>query len=346
MAWNGGAARSCYRPRIHSSGGLLDLKGFPGHHRPAVSVDALKPRAVLQRLSGDPDDRWIFTRDRVWIERRDGEVVEERSEPRASFAGHDRNTPWDRLHLTYFLGYAMWNYLTVPFLLAGPGFASRELEEHVEELEKRRVLEVTYPDNVPAHTKVQKLSLRPELHGEAARLHHRRDRRSRHAHYCATIRCHSRGIILPTLRRVGWADARRTTDLQSRTSFILDYVDVAVRRRHWNIATRSKMVTTRLGKLRREDRRPRRHGTICCSMPTIPRHDVKDWDPEFISRLAVGREVIRFDSAGSVSLKGKRRTPWQRWHKLFLFCSMHWNLTEPIFSGGRLAAMLLETGSR
>jgi hypothetical protein len=29
------------------SGGLLDLKGFPGHHRPAVSVDALKPRAVL-----------------------------------------------------------------------------------------------------------------------------------------------------------------------------------------------------------------------------------------------------------------------------------------------------------
>jgi hypothetical protein len=113
------------------SGGLLDLKGFPGHHRPAVSVDAQKPRAVLQRLHGDPDDRWIFTADRVWIERRDGEVVEERSEPRASFAGHDRNTPWDRLHLTYFLGYAIWNYLTVPFLLAGPGFTTQELDEHV-----------------------------------------------------------------------------------------------------------------------------------------------------------------------------------------------------------------------
>jgi hypothetical protein len=42
------------------SGGLLDLKGFPGHHRPAVSVDTLKPRAVLQRLHGDPDDRWKF----------------------------------------------------------------------------------------------------------------------------------------------------------------------------------------------------------------------------------------------------------------------------------------------
>jgi hypothetical protein len=42
------------------SGGLLDLKEFPGHHRPAVSVDTLKPRAVLQRLHGDPDDRWKF----------------------------------------------------------------------------------------------------------------------------------------------------------------------------------------------------------------------------------------------------------------------------------------------
>jgi hypothetical protein len=70
------------------SGGLLDLKGFPGHHRPAVSVDTSKPRALLQRLHGDPDDRWIFTADWVGIERRDGEVVEECSEPRASFAGH------------------------------------------------------------------------------------------------------------------------------------------------------------------------------------------------------------------------------------------------------------------
>jgi hypothetical protein len=75
-----------------------------------------RARAVLQRIHGDPDYRSIFTADRVWIERRDGEVVEERFEPRASFSGHDRCTPWDRLHLTYYLGYAIWNYLTVPFL--------------------------------------------------------------------------------------------------------------------------------------------------------------------------------------------------------------------------------------
>jgi hypothetical protein len=63
------------------SGGLLDLKGFPGHHRPTASVDVRQPRVVMQRLDGDPDDRWIFTKDRVWIERRDGWSVEKRSTP-------------------------------------------------------------------------------------------------------------------------------------------------------------------------------------------------------------------------------------------------------------------------
>src|SRR5689334_8921262 len=33
--------------------------------------------------------------------------------------------PWDRLHLTYFLGYALWNYLTAPFLFALPDFNFR-----------------------------------------------------------------------------------------------------------------------------------------------------------------------------------------------------------------------------
>ena len=72
-------------------------------------------------IGRDPDDRWIFTSDRVWIERRDGLVIEERFEPRAAFAGHEHSTPWDRLHLTYFIGYAIWNYLTAPFLFTRPG---------------------------------------------------------------------------------------------------------------------------------------------------------------------------------------------------------------------------------
>src|SRR6185295_17699312 len=32
------------------SGGLLDLKGHPGHRRPSASVDAATPRTVFMRL--------------------------------------------------------------------------------------------------------------------------------------------------------------------------------------------------------------------------------------------------------------------------------------------------------
>ena len=133
-------------------GGLLDIKGFPGHHRPSASVDAATPRTVFQRLGDESDDRWIFTPNRVWIERRDGTVVEERSDPRAAFAGHVRETRWDRLHLTYFLGYAVWNDLTTPF----------------------------YGRRACAHEGPTAL-FRPRFHAETARLRHRRAPRRRRA---------------------------------------------------------------------------------------------------------------------------------------------------------------------
>jgi hypothetical protein len=212
---------------LNFSGGLLDLKGFPGHHRPRLTVDVLEPRTVMQGLGGDPDDRWIFTPSRVWIERRDGSIVEARTDPRASFAGHVRETPWDRLHLTYFFGYAMWNYLTAPFLFARPGFETCELERHSEAGETWRVLEVTYPDDIPAHTKVQKLYFDDGF--MAKRLDYVTDVLGGvAAHYCYDPVTFD-GIVIPTLRRV----VRRTPErplISGRTSFVLDYVDVRVRR--------------------------------------------------------------------------------------------------------------------
>ncbi len=55
-------------------------------------------------------------------------VVAERNNPRASFARHDMRTHWDPLHRAYFNGYALWTYLTTPFLLAADGFQLREIE--------------------------------------------------------------------------------------------------------------------------------------------------------------------------------------------------------------------------
>jgi hypothetical protein len=213
--------------RFNFSGAALVVKGFPRHLQPTCSIDVHDGRVVFQRLGGDPDERWIFTRDRVWIERRDGSVIEERHQPRKAFAGHVWETKWDALHLTYFIGYAIWNYVSIPFLIAGPGFATRELEGHDESGEHWRVLEVIFPDDVPAHTKVQKFYFGPDL--LLRRMDYVTDVAGGvAAHYCFDHRPYD-GITMPTLRRV----VSRTDDgakVAGRTGFLLDYLDVNVRR--------------------------------------------------------------------------------------------------------------------
>jgi hypothetical protein len=208
-------------------GALLDLKGYPGHRQPTATLDAHSPKVVFQRLDGDPDDRWVFTPERVWIERRDGEVLEQRLAPRSAFQGHVRTTRWDRLHLTYFIGYALWNYLTVPFLFTQEGFQTRELATHEEAGESWRVLEVAYPDDVPAHTKIQRLYFDATTF-MLKRLDYETDVLGGvGAHYCFDHKT-VEGLVFPTFRRV----VRRTPDgpvLNGPTSFVLDYVWIGVR---------------------------------------------------------------------------------------------------------------------
>jgi hypothetical protein len=102
-----------------------------------------------------PDLRTSVEPHRVTIETTDGRLVEERLEPRESFVGHRVDTPWDRLHLAYFAGYAMWTYLTAPFLFAMKGVASEELPPWHEHGEAWRRLKVTFPPTIATHSAVQ-----------------------------------------------------------------------------------------------------------------------------------------------------------------------------------------------
>ena len=65
---------------------------------------------------------------RLVLETDAGEVIEVRDNPRGAFAGHTNETPWDRLHAAYFHAYAVWTYLTQPFLYTYPGFTVDEVE--------------------------------------------------------------------------------------------------------------------------------------------------------------------------------------------------------------------------
>ena len=71
--------------------------------------------------------RSSFTPPRVEIRDGDGMTVEALDDLRGSFATHAFDTPWTRLQLAYFVGTAMWTYLTQPFCLALPGFRVEEL---------------------------------------------------------------------------------------------------------------------------------------------------------------------------------------------------------------------------
>jgi len=221
------------------SGAALARKGYPHKYQPTCTIDVRNTKVVFQGLGhGDRDDRWIYTPKRVWIERRDGTVTASRDNPYEAFSDHTASTPWDDLHLACFAGYALHNYLTFPFHLVWPGFQTREVDAHEENGETWRVLEVTFPDFYPTHSKTQL------FYFDKAFMLRRIDYaplafKVTASHYCYDVEDIS-GVKIPTFRRVvlrkpdppmvdGGHTLRGWAWLSGPSSFLLDYCRVIVR---------------------------------------------------------------------------------------------------------------------
>jgi hypothetical protein len=43
-------------------------------------------------------------------------LISGRDNPEKSFEGQQRETPWDEIHMAYFVGEALWTYFNTPFL--------------------------------------------------------------------------------------------------------------------------------------------------------------------------------------------------------------------------------------
>jgi hypothetical protein len=143
------------RASIVSGGELWGIKGLMQDPEPRQMTVALHREWASVQPFGSADQKTDFTRDRIAIENLDGRVVLERTEPRESFAGHDLNTPWDALHRAYFNGYALWTYLTTPFLLALPGFVVSEIEPIEENGETWAGLQARFPTEIASHSTLQ-----------------------------------------------------------------------------------------------------------------------------------------------------------------------------------------------
>jgi len=143
--------------RLVQGGALWALKGQPGVLDDVFVTASLHEERVSHHPFGAPDRRSAFTPERVAIETDKGDLVEALDQPRASFAGHTLETQWTTLQLAYFVGTAMWTYLTQPFTFALRGFETNELDPRQEEGEEWRRLHVVWPSYLATHSTEQTL---------------------------------------------------------------------------------------------------------------------------------------------------------------------------------------------
>jgi hypothetical protein len=136
------------------TGAIWLVKGKPDYLKNVVLTAETRNERVTIDFPGQ-DKRAIFQPNRVLIEKLDGTLIEARDDPEKSFAGQQRETPWDDIHVAYFCGEAMWTYLTIPFLYTYSGFQTEEIAPLKLETETWRRLQVTFPDDVKSHTRQQ-----------------------------------------------------------------------------------------------------------------------------------------------------------------------------------------------
>jgi hypothetical protein len=187
-----------------SSGGFAFATKLQGH-----AVRGVKARVAThgQQVVFEPypssGHRGVLDEDGgVRVETGPGAVTETRESPRAAFSDLRHRLWWDRLDILYFGTYAIWTYISAPFVFLREGYRLQELEPWEEQGQRWRRLSVTFPDGVQTHCReqvfyigddglIRRHDYTAEPFGEWARA----------AHYCFAHRAFD-GLLLPTRRVV------------------------------------------------------------------------------------------------------------------------------------------------
>jgi hypothetical protein len=189
------------------TGAIWRLKGKPDMLKD-ISIEAELHRERLTTHFNGQGLCTVFEPNRLTIQTESGRLMDSRDDPRSAFRGHTRETPWDDMHVAYFSSYALWNYLTIPFLYTYPGFMTEELAPWQENGEQWRPLKVVVPDSIASHSREQVVYFGPDgllrrheytvdVMGGASGLNYAADYRN------------VDGIVVPTKRRVYAADANK-----------------------------------------------------------------------------------------------------------------------------------------
>jgi hypothetical protein len=189
--------------RLTIGGPFWEEKGQPGAGgRKTVEADTRQERIGLTPFAAaDWDLELSMDPEHVMVTDAEEAVVEERTDPRSSFAGFDATSRWDTLQTGYYLGYSLWNYLTEPFLLSYPGVEAHEIDSWEESGETWRRLQVRFPGTVATHHPQQvfyfdaagmqrRMDYAPEVNGNTLIAHYTDDPKT------------FDGIVAPTRRSV------------------------------------------------------------------------------------------------------------------------------------------------
>ena len=213
------------RATIVTGGQLFEIKGLPQDPAARQMTVALHDVWASVTPFGAPDQRTDFTPGRIAVEKLGGGAVTERTDPRASFAEHELETPWDPLHRAYFNGYAMWIYLTTPFALTFPGVSVTEIAPLQEDGELWPGLQADFPPEVATHSRLQEFYFGPD------HLLRRHDYRVDvaggfpAAQYVSDI-VEADGFALPTRRRAYLADSAGRP-IRDRLMVAIDLRDIS-----------------------------------------------------------------------------------------------------------------------
>jgi hypothetical protein len=211
---------------IAVGGALWPIKGWPDVlAKSHTSIDTRRPHTEYEPYL-KPEQKAVFEPTQTAIVSLRGETLDVRESPRQSFAGHAISTPWDVQNVIYFAGYAMWTYLTTPFLFTLPRFEIEETAPWSEDGQTWRGLKVTFPPEVPSHSTEQ------TFYFDASGLLRRHDYSveimggTSSANY-ATEHKSFGGIVFPTKRRV-YSKGEDGRPMLNRVAVAIDFADIQV----------------------------------------------------------------------------------------------------------------------
>lgn len=140
---------------ISARGFLFTAKRRPVLRRVRMRAYTGEPRFAFFDFPKPGQIAELIGNNEVRILDSEGTIIAQRKDPRAAFRGLRRLFIWDDLDFIYFGGYATWNYLTAPFMLARKGFRIEALEPLQGALGQLTRLQVTFPADVPTHSRQQ-----------------------------------------------------------------------------------------------------------------------------------------------------------------------------------------------